>query len=332
MAAKLKDIAQELNLSISTISRVVNGKGRVSQETRRRVLTAVKRYDYKPNELAQSLRLRDSKTIGVIVPDITNSFFANIIKGVQAVCKNDGYSVVACNSDYDVSLEEAALHLMLYKQVSGLVLASVGNTLDIVHSYKNMDIPVVFVNNMPPSTESCDTVMMNDVAASFNLTNELIERGYSEIGMITGSLSQPTGSNRLKGFTRAMEQAGIVIRDEWVKEGDFGASSGEKHMRAILNLPKRPRAMLISNNSMTYGAVLAARKMGVSIPSELAIAAFDAIDSTGLVTPSITSINQSPIEIGERAAEVIIERLADDRKDIYKSIVLMPVLFDGDSW
>ena len=160
----------------------------------------------------------------------------------------------------------------------------------------------------------------------------MLARGYREIGMITGPGDQSTGSLRRAGFEQALVDAGLAPRPEWVLEGDFRMASGRACMESILRLEERPRAMIIANNYMTYGAINAIRVAGLRIPEDIALAAFDALDETGLITPLITSLNQPAQRIGRRAAEIILSRLTGEERRADEEVVLKPVLFEGGSW
>ncbi|MEI6102191.1 MAG: LacI family DNA-binding transcriptional regulator, partial [Eubacteriales bacterium] len=156
MIPKLKDIAKELNLSVSTISRVVTNKDRVDAKTRERVLQALDSYGYKPNEIARSLRLRTAKTILIVVPDIANNFYASIIKGAQMVCRENGYAVMVCNTDENKDLEREVLSGFPNMQISGMILASVNMSAELVQRFKKEKMRVVYVDNMPPASQSYD--------------------------------------------------------------------------------------------------------------------------------------------------------------------------------
>jgi len=329
---KLQDIADALGVSVSTVSRALSGNGRVGEKTRKKILEAVREADYMPNAVARSLRLRDTKNVGVIVPDIANSFYASIIKGAQQVCRERGYALTVCNSDEDIAMEEEALQIMLEKQISGLILATVGCSAESISHYKRLGIPVVFIDNMPAQGEVTDSVSIDNFGAAYRLTQELINRGYTKIGAITGPLSQSTGRLRYTGYMQAMEDAALVPQPAWIVSGDFRFESGYKLMRVILRLSEKPDAMLISNNYMTYGAINALREAGAKVPHDVAIAAFDAEDHTGLIQPLIASVNQPAFEIGEKSAEIIVKRLLGDSDSSGNNLVLEPTLCDGNSW
>ena len=331
-AVKLEDIAKMLDISVSTVSRALSGNGRVGAKTRERVLEAVRKSDYTVNAVARSLRLRDARNIGIIVPDITNSFFSSVIKGAQQVCRRSGYTLMVCNSDENAEYEEEALHMLLEKQVSGLILASVGSGAELIRQYERLSIPVVYIDNIPDGADRRDVVSIDNRAAARYLTRAMIERGYRDVGMITGPRSQSTGLLRYHGFVAALEEAGIPLRGEWVLEGDFSMESGYARMKDLLVLSHRPRAMIFGNNYLAYGALNAIREAGLRVPEDIAVASFDAQDHTGLITPLITCINQPVQEIGERAAEIIFSRMNDNAETERTELVLQPSFMEGGSW
>ena len=329
---KLEDIAVKLNLSVSTVSRAMTGKGRVSSKTKERVIATAQEAGYTVNGVAQSLRLRDAKNVGVIVPDISNSFFAAVIKGAQQCCRENGYILTVCNSDENVIYEEEALHMLLGKQISGLILASVGGSAEQTDQYARLNIPTVYIDNIPEKRTRCDVVSIDNAAAARELTERMFQRGYNRIGMITGPLSQSSGLLRQKGFIEAHEKAGLKVRKEWIAEGEFCMESGYTQMTRLLALPDRPRAMLFGNNLIAYGAINAIREHKLTIPDDIALASFDALDYTGLMKPLIASVNQPAQEIGKRAAEIIMQHLHSELPLQTSRIVLEPTFADGDSW
>jgi DNA-binding LacI/PurR family transcriptional regulator len=330
----LKDLAEELNLSVSTVSRALSGTGRMSDATRDRVLRAVKQANYTPNAVARSLRMQNVMSIGIIVTDITNSFFSSVIKGAQAVSRQEGYSVLLSDSDENEAFEKEALQLMLEKQVNGLVLASTGQNAKKIDLFRQQQVPIVFIDNVPMRLSDFDSVTTNNYQAAYTLTGMLIQKGYRQIGMITGPLAQSSALHRYHGFTAAMQEHGVSINREWIRHGDFRLSGGQAAMADILCLDaaERPRAMVISNNFMTYGAVRAIRDRGLSIPGDIAVASFDTSDMTSLATLSIASMNQNPEEIGARAVALIISRMQSASAPSCVNIVLDPVFVDGNSW
>lgn len=329
---KLKDLAMDLGVSVSTVSRAISNSGRVSRETRERILCAVREANYTPNDVARSLRKQNAMSIGIIVTDITNSFFASVIKGAQSYGRDKGYSILLSNSDENELFEAEAMQLMLEKQVSGLILASVGNNAGKIRQFRSVGIPIVFIDNIPSSQGQYDTVTTDNRNAARLLAGMMIRKGYRNIGMITGPLNQSSGRQRYEGFLAAMTEHGLPVRPEWVREGDFKMESGIRCMEDILGLSECPRAVLISNNYMAYGAVRAVKAEGKTIPKDIAVAAFDTDDVTALVSPAIATMNQAAEEIGEKAAEVLISRMSAAGMKPAVNLILEPVFRDGDSW
>lgn len=328
---KLEDIARELDLSVSTVSRAINGKGRVGEKTRARVLEAVRRSDYRINDVARALRMKSARSIGIVVPDISNGFFASVIKGAQQRCHRSDYILIVCNSDEDAAVEGEVLQTLLSKQVSGLVLASVGESRDIRRRYGALNVPTVYIDNMPQDAEGYASVSIDNFAAARQLTLAMLDRGYRDIGMISGPMAQSTGELRRRGFEAALAERGVGIRDAWIREGLFTMESGYVQMQRILGCDPRPRAMLFASNYIAYGALKAIREAGLRVPGDIAIAAFDAVDNTGLITPLITSINQPAQQIGRCAVDMLLERM-DNRREAGRQLVLKPSFVDGNSW
>lgn len=327
---QLKDIAKHLNLSVATVSKAINGKGRISAETRQRVLSAIEELGYKPNEIARSLRRRTANTIGVIVPDLTNIFYSNVIKGVEKVAWENGYSVIVCNSDEDAEKESAYLQLLLQHQIAGLVIAMVGREVKQLDPYKKAGIPVVFFDNMPKTKDNFDVVTIDNVKASYELTQHLIDQGHQNIAFITGPLHQSTAYDRLQGYQQCMKHHALSIEDKWVSTGEFKFEHGYKVMKKWLADEDKPQAVLAANNFLLYGVMKAAREAGLNIPNDLAVACFDAHDETGLICPQITSVLQPDYDIGVIAGEIIM-RKEKNKVTVYEKMILEPQMIIRES-
>lgn len=329
---KLKDIADQLGLSVTTVSRALSGNGRVKKETCEKVIQLAQESNYMVNSLARSLRLSDTRSIGIVVPDISNNFFSNVIKGAQEVCHDRGYMLMVCNSDENAHYEEEALKTLLEKQVSGLIVASVGSCQKLFSKYPMGNLPVVYIDNVPAGAQDYDLVSIDNYAAALEFTRAVISRGYRDIGMIAGPRKQSSGLMRYKGFVQALKEEGIELTPEWIVESEFSLESGYENMKKVLAGEKMPRAMLFANNKLAYGAVKAILEAGLRIPEDMAVVSFDAFDHTGLVTPQIVSLNQPAEEIGKCACEMIVEKLSGSDSEQAKHVFLKPFYTDGNSW
>ena len=325
MTVKLVDIAKHVGLSVSTVSRVVNGKDRVSAKTRQRVLDAIKELNYQPNAIARSLRSRSSMTIGIVVPDLSNNFFTLLTKGAGMIAKQDDYLVMLCNSEYDEQMEQEFVRLLMQKQVDGMILATVCKDPDYFRELINMDIPVVFVDNLPKVDANYDFVTIDNSKSSYVLTKHLLDLGYKDVAILTGSLHETSAVERLTGWKRAMEQYGIPVNEDFVGIGDFRLASGYALMNSMLELERRPKALLASNNFMAYGAIKAALQKGLRVPDDLSVVCFDAVDHTGLIDIKIPSMVQPAEKIGEIAATTIIKKIHGKDYRVYDNVILEPV-------
>lgn len=324
MRVKLADIAKHLNISVSTVSRVLNGKDRVSDETRKKVLNAIKEFNYQPNEIARSLRNRSSMTIGVIVPDISNEFFALLIKGAEAVAKNNGYLVILCNSDYDEVMEKEYLNMLAQKQVDGIIVATVCKDGKYFERILDSGIPAVFVDNLPQVKRNYNFVTIDNEKASYDLTKHLIGLGYKDIAIITGKLQETSAIERLNGWKKAMNDNGLKVNNDFIGIGDFKIESGYRIMKKMLELNKKPQALLAANNNIAYGAIRAIREKGLRVPEDLYVVCFDATDNTGLMSIKLPSMIQPAEKIGEIALEIIMKRIDNKELVIYDHVILEP--------
>ncbi|HHV96940.1 MAG TPA: LacI family transcriptional regulator [Clostridiaceae bacterium] len=328
MAPRLVDIAKHLNISVSTVSRVINGKDRVSDETREKVLKAIKELNYSPNEIARSLRNRSSKTIGIIVPDISNQFFALLSKGAEAVAKNNGYLLILCNSDYDEDMEKEYLEMLTQKQVDGIVIATVCKDEKYFERILDSSIPTVFVDNLPQIKRNYNFVTIDNEKAAFDLTQHLIDKGYKEIAVITGKLQETSALERLEGWKRAMKENGLKINNDLIGIGDFKIESGYKIMKKMLENGKKPEALLAANNFIAYGAIRAIREKDLRVPEDIYVVCFDATDDTGLMSINLPSIVQPAEKIGEIALDIIIKRLNNKEFKIFDKVILEPTFIN----
>ena len=323
MTVRLADIAKHLGISVS-LFRVINGKDRVSEETRKRVLKAVKELNYQPNEIARSLRNRNSMTIGIIVPDLSNDFFNLLTKGATMVAKKDNYLVMLCNSDHEEAMEKEYMNLLIQKQVDGIIIATVCREEKYFKRVIENDIPVVFVDNLPRVDMNYNFVTIDNSKASFDLTSYLINLGYKDIAILTGSLHETSAVRRLNGWEKAMKANNIKINNKFIGVGDFRLETGYRLMTDMLKLEKRPNAIMAANNYLAYGAIKAARDLSLKVPDDLFVVCFDAVDNTGLFSVEIPSMIQPAEKIGEIAAEIIMKRIKKRIIQIYDNVILEP--------
>lgn len=302
MTANIKDVARLAGVSVSTVSRAL-GKGPVSAEVRRQVEAAVKATGYRPNLSARRLRSQRSQTIGLIVADIRNPFFTAVSRAVEDAAYGAGMRVILCNTGEDPEREALYLRLMQEERVTGLIFAPTRATIGGLRA-QNFDYPVVLIDRAAASGEF-DTVVLDNRGASARLVDHLAERGYRRIGGLFGSTST-TGLEREAGYVAAMSARGLAPQARMITPL---AQSAEDAAVAWLGEAERPDAIIVSNGLFLLGLCRAARRLGLSIPRDLAIAGFDNEAWTELVEPGLTVIEQPVETFGREAMALLFQRL-----------------------
>lgn len=304
---KLKDIAEHLNVSVSTVSRVVNNQDRVDPKTRKRVLNALREFNYQPDENARRLKTNTSNVLGVVVPDISNPFYASVIKGIEGVAAKSGFSVIVCNTDESREREKGAIRLLLRQKVAGFVVATIFDGEDAAKQYSAVECPVVFFDNVPAEGLQLNSVTIDNVRAAREMVAYMAARGHRRIYMITGPEGESSADGRLRGWREALADAGIAPGEGWYAQGDFREESGRRIMEGFLKAGPRPTAVCVANNFMAYGAVKAIFDAGLNIPGDISIGAFDVVDDTGLMKLEITTVLQPAGDIGAIAADMCLK-------------------------
>ncbi len=337
MSKTIKEIAKELNISTSTVSRVFNNKSNVNEKTRRKVLDALKKSGYLPNQLARSLKMQSTKTVGIVIPDVCERFFGQIIKGIDSLLVKEGYSIFLVDTNESRENEEKYLDMLYQQQVAGLVMATVNadgkKILDFIDNY----IPVVFIDNLPNIDRQFDAVLIDNVYASRHAVQHLIRKGHRDIAVIIGSPHETTGHDRLLGYRSAMKDAGIQLNENLIKYGDYKERSGYNCMNDLLKQRNNDpfSAVFVTSEMMTYGAIKSIRKHGLRFPDDIALIGFDVYDKTGLVHPEITTIRQPEKQIGNLTAEILLRKMKYTTEQIKETqgqkTLLRPYLDEKDS-
>ena len=328
MAVSIKDVARMTGLSPSTVSRVINKKGNISGATTERVMEAVQELGYVPNNVARSLKSRKTRTVGVIIPDISETFFSHIIKGVDAVLGEHGYSIVLCDTNENPDKEEKLINVLHESQVDGVVIATVqeGARLEKIRSLQHL--PVVFIDNIPRMSANFDSVALDNVRASTLAVDYLLDNGHERIAAIMGKQSEYTGFERYVGFMRALQNRGVAPDPDLIRFGDFKEASGYQEMMALLESGRAFSAVYIASSKMTYGAIAALREKAVRFPEDLSMVGFDVHDEYHLMSPQITTILQPEREIGVAAAQLLLKRMDTEGQQVSfrQRIVLDPLI------
>ena len=329
--ATLRDIALLADVSTATVSHVVNGKLHVSPKLRARVLTAIRELNYRPNALARSLRTRQSHTIGMIIPDISNPFFPALVRGAEDVLMGSGYAVIVGNSDNDARKEETYYRTFLERQVDGLLaVATTDKPSNVLKQLILQHTPVVYVDRHYHSMPG-DIVSADNTGGSRVAVRHLIDTGHSRVAIITGPLGLANARARLKGYESALEEKGLPKEKELIREGAFDIESGFNQTNKLLFARPRPDAIFLSNAQMAIGALRALSQAGIPVPSGIALACFDQLDFFDLLNPRLTCVAQPAYELGTVGAKLLLDRISGRLTGSWVREVLPAVLVPRES-
>lgn len=318
MAATIKDVAKYTGLSIATISKYING-GNVLEENRKIIDEAIKALDFKVNEIARGLKTNKTMTIGVLIPDFKNIFFTTIVSNIENVLIQNGYSTIICDYKNDTGLEKEKFSFLVNKQVDGIIIIPQSDEVGHLREQLRKNMPLVLVDRALEDVE-CDTVLVDNMNASYNAVEHLITRGHKSIGIISGPENIFTSTERLKGYIRVHEDYSMKIDESLVKTGNNDIESGYACLNELLDLEVPPTAVYVTNYEMTLGAIMALNERNVKIPDELSVVGFDNLHLARIVKPSLTIVVQPMEQIGEVAANTILRRLRGDMSN-YPSMV-----------
>jgi LacI family transcriptional regulator len=328
---RLKDIARELNVSVMTVSKVVRGCSDVGPETRRRVLARVKELNYQPNWVARSLAARRTYIVGLVVPDLMHSFFAEIAKAVSASLRPLGYDVVICNSEEDAAVEASEIERLLGRQVDGLVLAScqASGEAEVFRRMEARNFPYVTIDRRFAGLQA-PYVGADDEAIGRMATNHLVERGCRRIAHVAGQ-QRPTGAGRLKGYRDALAAAGLRFEESLVVEARDDAT-GYDATRRLLALESRPDGVFGYNDPTAAGAMKAILEAGLRIPQDIKVIGVGNVHYSDLLRAPLSTIDQSSEEIGRQAAEILIKMVtAKRRRPARAPVIIGPKLIARES-
>jgi LacI family transcriptional regulator len=305
----MRDVARLAGVSTSTVSAVINDSVAVSAKRKERVLAAMSALDYQPDAIARSLKTGRSNAIGVIVPDITNAFYPEVIRSVELTAQAAGYSVLLCDSNEDRTVEERHLSALFSRRVDGVILAcSVNSRANELTARRN--IPVVFIDRLPPST-AINSVCTDNVAAGQMAAEHLIGLGHKRIGMLAGHLGLSPHHDRLEGFRKSMQEAHLPILDEYLITGNVQVEDGVEAGHRLLDLPNPPTAILASNNKLLLGVLQAVEERNVLIPQQLSVVGFDDYLWNMHFSPRLTAVAQLTREIGRKSFELLLQLIQD---------------------
>jgi LacI family transcriptional regulator len=328
MAVTLDDIAKRSGLSVSTVSRVINKKTkkyRISKKVELLVLKAAKELNYRPNQLARSLRLKKTQTIGLVAPDISNPFFAQIIKTIQAGLHQLNYSLVVCDSDENLELEVEHTNLLFSKGVDGLIVMPVGQHYSHFQYLLDNGIPVVTVDRGFDGLRT-NMVVIDNHEGAFAAVEHLLRSGHRKIAIIQGLPDTFTSAGRLEGYKDALRKYGVPVDESLIVGKDFRKENGYIETKLLLQSPNRPTALFTTSDLITLGALQAIKEERLEVPRDVSLVAFDDLESADYFSCPITAVAQPKEILGEMAVKILIDEIHDPGKHEPRRIVLKPSL------
>ncbi len=331
MAATLKDVARETGLSIATISKYING-ATLKEKNRIAIEHAIKKTGYTVNEYARGLKSNKSRTIGVVIPELSNLFITQIITAVEEILRAHGYSTIICDCHTAEKLECEAVQFLLAKRVDGIINMPVCQDGHHLKPAIERGIPIVLIDRSLPALGGVvDCVLIDNNGAAFSATHHLLQQGHRNIGIIVGPSTVFTSKHRLEGYKQALQEQRLRCSDSLIAYGDYTVQGGYESFCSLFDANPNMSALFVTNYEMTLGAIIAANERGIAIPQQLSFIGFDNMDLSRVTHPKLTIVTQPLEEIGAQTARIMLERLTGKETGSTVNITLSTKIQHGDS-
>ncbi len=310
----IKDIAEKLNISVSTVSRALKDNPEISLQTRKAVQDLAKKLNYKPNPIAVALKTRKTNTIGVIVPKIVNTFFATVVSTIEEIADKYGYHVLASSSNESVEKEQKNIDIFLANRVDGIILSLSRQTESFEHVKKiqENDIPLVLFERTSKELD-VSKVVADDADAAFIAVDHLIKGGAKRVALITGPGHLSIGRNRMRGYLNALTKNNIEINSDYICRSDLTVEDAREETKKLLEMQNPPDAIFGINDDLAIGAIQAIQEKGLKIPEDISVVGFSNTKRSQYMKPSLSTMNQNPQEVGRLVAELLFEQIKDPK-------------------
>ncbi|MFC0309947.1 substrate-binding domain-containing protein [Gallibacterium trehalosifermentans] len=321
--ATMKDIARIAKVSTSTVSHVINNSRYVSDEMREKIMKVVQELNYTPSAVARSLKVKETKTLGMLVTATSNPFFAEVVSGVEQYCNQHQYNLIISSTDGDEARLLQNIQTLIQKQVDGLLLMYSDARHSLVKQL-NVQLPMVIMDWWPTALNA-DRIYEDSEAGAYLATKTLIEQGHQKIAIITGKLDKSLAHNRLIGYQKALQDANLTINPEWIIESHFDFEGGVEGMKKLLLAKDRPTAIFACSDTIAVGVYQVAWQQGLRIPEDISVIGYDNIMLAQYLTPPLTTIHQPKAELGKLAVETLLQRIKSPQQ-AYQTLMLEPQL------
>ncbi|WP_216828968.1 catabolite control protein A [Alkalihalobacterium elongatum] len=322
MNTTIYDVAREAGVSMATVSRVVNGNPNVKPATRKKVMEAIEQLGYRPNAVARGLASKKTTTVGVIIPDISSIFFAELARGIEDIATMYKYNIILCNSDQNKEKEIRLINTLLEKQVDGIVFMGGQITEEHADHFKNSPVPVVLAATLD-AEKAIPSVVIDYQQAVYDAINHLLSEGHKSIGMLSGPLEDPVnGYQKFAGYRQAIEEAGLEFNEDMVKIGDYTYDSGIEAMQSFIEMEEKPTAIFASTDEMALGIIHGAQDKGFDVPKDFEVVGFDNTRLATMVRPTLTTVVQPMYDIGAVSMRLLTKFM--NKEEVTDHIVVLP--------
>ncbi len=310
MATTIHDVARLAGVSASTVSKYING-GSLREKNNSKIQQAIDQLDFKPNTIARSLKNNRTRTVGVILPSLSNAFCAAIISSFEKELQKNGYGVLICDCAEDPKAELSCAQFLMDKKVDGIVNMPLSESPEFLPLFQESRIPVILIDQKPADM-ICDTVLVDNLNASYTAVEYLINRRHRKIAIICGDQERFTANERLTGYMRVMQDYGIAIRDEYIRYCNYRASSSYEIVKSLMTMPDPPTAIFATSYDLTIGTVTALNELELTIGKDISLIGFDGLALSAIIRPPLAMVTQPMEEIGQRAADLLLRRMRGD--------------------
>jgi LacI family transcriptional regulator len=317
----MMDVARTAQVSLATVSALINGTSNVSPALTERIEAAIQEIGYKRNAIARSLKLGTTHTVGLTVPHITNPFFTEVVSAISQAFDRAGYAVMLFCTDEHLDNQDDQIRLLLDRMVDGLIVARVGSDSRFKAIVDAAKVPIVLIDRLCDGV-TADAVVLDNKGAVFEVIGHLVQLGHRRIGYISGNVDISTMHERGEGYREALDAAGLAFDPALVRLGNFHEGDGYKAAMELLTLERRPSAIFSANNPMMAGAMKAIRDLGLGCPGDVSVACFDDFPWADVFQPQMTAIRQPVEAIGEQAAHLLLERIRGKAPEAPRRLVL----------
>ena len=313
MAATMKDIARQTGLGLATISSYFNG-GNVREKNRIKIEAAIEELHYEVNEVARGLKTNATRTIGVVIPELNNTFCAEIITGMEDVLRSHGYATIVCDCRTDRKLEQEAVEFLIRRRVDGIINMPVDEEGKHLRKFQKTGKPIVLIDRRIQGI-SCDSVLVDNRKAAEDAVQCFIKNGHRNIGIIGGPEGIFTAQERLSGYSKALKEAGIPIRGSLNFHGDYTNQGGVRGLEELVRSNPDMTAVFVTNYEMTMGAMIGVNELGIKIPEQLSMIGFDNLQFARACNPKLTIVSQPTDGIAREVARIMLEHLENGKQE-----------------